>query len=238
MGSSCESLLNIKRTKSKTNNNKNPDEKKTQPNNKGSNLFCAPIDSSKNNDNMYIDNSSMSQMTMTMDQSQYQMNQKPQVYQYINLYKSNGLQKSIAKASLVELGGVGNSLIASNNKKNYRDNNNQTINSLYSSKVDDTGYESSYEGCEMIIDGKMNEELVKKSKDINTINNYNEFIKKNDIGNKKIMDYSKKNIIIGNKDLKTIEEDADELSGIPSGNIKQIKSDNILQKYIQSMGKY
>ena len=54
-----------------------------------------------------------------------------------------------------------------------------TIINLYSFEAyiyDDTGNESSYEGIEMIIDGKMDEDMIKKSTDQNTINNYNEFI--------------------------------------------------------------
>jgi len=96
---------------------------------------------------------------------------------------------------------------------------NQT-NSLYTSRADDTGYDSSYDQCEMIIDGKMDEELVKNSSDKNTINNYNEFIGKKDSNslknnNNKIWDYYKKK-----KDLNTIPEDnkdkESDLSIIPS----------------------
>ena len=138
---------------------------------------------------------------------------------------------------------------------------NQTINSMYTSKCDDTGYDSSYEGIEMIIDGKMDEDLVKKSSDKNTINNYNEFIKKkddNNLSNNKVMDYYKKNYSGGsngnsnsnsnsnnNRNLQVIEEDnkeADDLSRIPSGNVNQITNSKIkknnIDKYIQSMGEY
>jgi hypothetical protein len=142
--------------------------------NKGSNLFCAPIDSSLNQDNNYISSNNISQMTLTQDMSHYQEYQRPPIYKYVNKYKSNGLQRSIAKASLVELGGQGNSLVCSNIKNSGINQ----LNSLYTSRNDDTGYESSYDGVEMIIDGKMDEELVQKSSDKNTINNYNEFIKK------------------------------------------------------------
>ena len=242
MGNTYESLFNTEKEKSKIKNNKNGVTEKTNPKNKGPNLFCAPVDASTNNDNIYINSSNVSQATMTIDQSHYQINQKPQVYQYVNKYKSNGLQKSIAKASLIELGGPGNSLMISNIKKNPKDNT-LTVNSLYSN-IDDTGYESSYDGVEMIIDGKMDEDLVQKSKDKNTINNYKEFIQKkgdiNHLGNQKIMDYSKRNAI--NQNLKTIPEDnieGDELSRIPSDTInKQIKSNNNIQNYIQYMGKY
>ena len=210
--------------------------------NKGSNLFCAPIDSSPNNDNIYINNS-MSQ-TMTMDISHYKEYQKPQIYKYVNKYKTTGLQKSIVKGSLVELDGQGNSLLNSNAK-----NSNINPNSLYSSKIDDTGYDSSYEGFEeMIIDGKMDEDLVQKSNDKNTINNYNEFIKKKDDNNgtKKniVLDYYNKSSSGSNKKLEKMEENneenknGDDLSIIPSGSNEQNNSKGNIQKYILSMGKF
>ena len=115
------------------------------------------------------------------------------------------------------------------------------MSSFYNSKYEDTGYESSYEGCEMIIDGKMDEELVRKSSDKNTLNNYNEFIKKkeeNNINNKKVLHYYQKN----NKNLETIDEEKKEgydLNRISSWSLKQIKNgNNLLDKYIESMGKY
>ena len=239
----CETFLNPKKDKQKANK-----QNEQFPKNKGSNLFCAPIDSATNNDNIYVNSKSMSQMTM--DISHYQA-QKPAIYKYINQYKTNGLQKSVAKASLVELGN-GNSLMLSNMKNSKA---NQTINSIYTSKYDETGYESSYDGFEMIIDGKMDEELVKKSSDKNTINNYNEFIKKkeddiNNLNNKKIVDYYKKNKNINkfpedNLDSIDINKDGDELSRIPSADISLIKKTNSnknmkskMKNYINSIGKY
>ena len=240
----CESLFNSEKEKAR------PVVKKEKNNNVGANLFCAPVNSSANNDNIYVD-ASMSQMTMTMDNSHYHEPQKPQVYQYINKYKTNGLQKSVAKASLVELGNQGNSLMYSNIKNNSRANQTSMFTS---SRIDDTGYESSYDGVEMIIDGKMDEELVKKSSDKNTINNYNEFIKKkeddnnNNTNNKKVMDYYTKNYNNKNleKNVDKIVDNGDELSGIPSMNANQVKkkvksnnnTNSNIQKYIQLMGKY
>lgn len=244
----CDSVLNrfnkdIDKPKSK-NLNRNGNLK-----NKGSNLFCAPIDSSLNQDNIYISNNNISQMTLTQDMSHYQEYQKPPIYKYVNKYKSNRLQRSIAKASLVELGGQGNSLVYSNIKNSGINQ----INSLYTSRNDDTGYESSYDGVEMIIDGKMDEELVQKSSDKNTINNYNEFIKKkednknNGVNGKTIMDFYKRDK--KNKGLEVINEenkDGDDLSRIPSGEVKKFKNTNGknshinggLMKYVESMGKY
>ena len=252
----CESLFFSNRNKSKY---KNPYDYNDQANlkNKGSNFYCAPIDSSAHKDNIYVNDVSMSQTTMTMDMSQYNDFQKPQIYQYINKYKTNGLQNSVVKASLVELG-QGNSLVYSNFKNSKVNQNN----SLYTSKYDDTGYESSYEGFEMIIDGKMDEELVQKSTDKNTINNYNEFIKKNNNNNDnsknpKIMDYYKKNLNNNdnnnknnnnNKNLDVILEESnkegDEMNRINSSSDTKLRINNNnniknnMQKYIQSMGKY
>ena len=183
-----------------------------RPKNMGANLFSAPINNSTTNND--INQTTFSQMTMEESHHFQPVKRPPQVYQYINKYKTNGLQRSVAKASLVELG-QGNSLMFSGIKSSKA---NQT-NSLYTSGVDDTGYESSYDQCEMIIDGKMDEELVKNTCDQNTIKNYNEFIGRKDSNslknNNKIIDYYHKR-----KDLNTIAEENKEkesdLSMIPS----------------------
>ena len=232
----CESFFQLNREKSKYKNSKDYNNEANLKN-KGPNFYCAPIDSSVNNDNIYVKDISMSQTTMTMDMSQYNDYKRPQIYQYINKYQKNGLQNSVVKASLVELGQNNNSLVYSNIKNSKV---NQT-NSLYTSKCDDTGYESSYDGYEMIIDGKMDEELVQKSTDKNTINNYNEFIKKKDNNNNnnknpKIMDYYKKNLNNDNNNknnnnnknldviLKESNKEGDDLSRIPSpSDIQKLK---------------
>ena len=223
----CETIYDKEKDKDKNNKTRQKEPKKL--NNKGSNLFCAPINSSTTNDNIYVE-PSMSQMTMTMDNSHYiEPKRPPQIYQYINRYKTNGLQKSVAKASLVELGGQANSLMVSNIKNSRM---NQT--SIYTSRIDETGYESSYDGVEMIVDGKMDEDLVKQSTDKNTLNNYNEFIKKKEDNNN-----NKHNNIDESKD-------GDDLSGIPpvSYNNKLNKKNSNkdtkdkMQKYLESMGKY
>ena len=213
----CDSAFNSDKENEK---NKNSNKRTI----KGSNFFSAPINSSPNNDNVYVNDNSMSQ-TMTIDMSHYQSQKPPTMYQYINNYKSNGLQKSVAKASLVELGKGNNSLLLSNIQ-----NSGANPNSMYSSKVEETGYESSYDGIEMIADGKMYEDLVKKSSDKNTINNYNEFIKKkdenNNTKNNKIMEYYHKNSSNSNKktnnnsneNLKENNKEEDVISDIPLGN--------------------
>ncbi len=188
------------------------EDKKNIPKNVGENYISAPLNNSTTNND--INQTNFSQMTMEVSQH-YEPPSRPVVYQYVNKYKTNGLQRSVAKASLRELE-QGNSLMFSGIKGSRA---NQT-NSLYTSRADDTGYDSSYDQCEMIIDGKMDEELVKNSSDKNTINNYNEFIGKKDSNslknnNNKIWDYYKKK-----KDLNTIPEDnkdkESDLSIIPS----------------------
>ena len=160
-------------------------------NKKASNYFCAPITSYDNGSNMFINNS-LSQTTTTINMSHYNEPQKPQVYQYINRYKNNGLQNTLVKASLVEFKGNNNSI----NKSNLINSNTNNNNTIYSSKSEFTS--CSFEGFEEIItDGMIDEELIKKSCDKNTIHNYNEFIKKkediNKSKNNKIMDYYYKN---------------------------------------------
>lgn len=201
----CESLFKDNKTKVIPR-----EDMVNRPNNAGKNFFAAPINNSTTND---INQTTLSQMTMDVSQH-FEPPKKPQFYQYINKYKTNGLQRSIVKASLVEMKGQGNSLMFSGIKGSRT---NQT-NSLYTSRADDTGYDSSYDQCEMIVDGKMDVELVKKNCDKNTINNYNEFIGKKDslkINNNKIMDYCHKK-----KELNIIQEDnkdqKSDLSIIPS----------------------
>ena len=193
-----------------------------RPKNVGEPVFSAPINNSTTNND--INQTALSQMTMEISQH-YDPPKRPNVYQYINKYKNNGLQRSVVKASLVEKG-QGNSLMVSGIKGSRA---NQT-NSLYTSKADDTGYDSSYDQCEMIIDGKMDEELVKNSCDKNTINNYNEFIGKKDSNslknnNNKIMDYYHKK-----KDLNAIAKEnkdkGSDLSIIPSTPKKNFEKQN------------
>ena len=211
----CESGLN-KNEKRKQKNKITS--KRNNKHNFGSNLFSAPINSSANNDNVYVNNS-VSQMTMTMDMSQYHENKKPPIYQYRNKYRTNGLQKSIDKASLVKLG-------QNNSMNSIIKNNEANVNSIYSSKMEDTVNESSLAYEEMIIDGRMDEDLVKKSTDKNTINNYNEFIKKkedNENNKPKILEYYHKNSSkVNNNDMKKNGENGieDELSRIPNGNLQ------------------
>ena len=210
----CESGLETEKEKSNLN----------KENKKDSNYFCAPISSCDNGNNMLFNNS-LSQTKTTIDMSHYNEPQKPQIYQYINKYKNTGLQDTLVKASLVEFKGKNNSLNHSNIINSNINNNNITI---YSSRSELTS--TSLEGFEEIInDGMINEELIKKTCDKNTIHNYNEFIKQKEYVNKsnnnKIMDYYYKNGLNKNKILK--EED------ISSGNKKYKKNNSqIIKKRI------
>ena len=197
-----------------------------RPKNAGPQLFSAPINNSTTNND--INQTTSSQMTMEVSQH-YDLPKRPQVYQYTNKYNNNGLQRTLVKASLREFG-QGNSLMVSGIKGSRA---NQT-NSLYTSRVDDTGYDSSYSQCEMIVDGKMNEELVKNSSDKNTLNNYNEFIGKKDSNslknnNNKIMDYyhKKKDLNAIAKENKVKESDLSIIPSTPKKNFEKQNSKKI-----------
>lgn len=239
----CESLFSGEKKSS-------PPQVVKRTNHKNNNFFSAPVhESQKNNkDNGYIDNS-VSQMTMTVDRSQIFEPQKPEVYRYINKYKTNTTQRSLAKESLVECGnGRGNSLMLSNTKSRHY--------TSIISKIDDTEYESSYDGVEMIVDGVIDESLLKKTNDKNTINNYNEFIGKqkedNNVNGKVIDFYNKPLVEKNSKSLNEEEEEQkkkkqeeDELSGIAPLDVNKEnnlngnnKNNEEMKRYIQSMGKY
>jgi hypothetical protein len=104
-------------------------------------------------------------------------------------------QRGLVNGTLVELG-QGNSLMNNKIKNSFL---NGTYNSIYTNNIDETGNMSSFEAIEMIQDGKVDLDMVKKSTDKTTINNYNEFIgKKNKNNNQQKKDlincyYKRKN---------------------------------------------
>ena len=198
---SCESILNG--SKKKKENQKNI----------GTPGFNAPI----NKSNQTNFGNSMSQMTLDITQTKDRellVNKKPKMYVYINEYKTKDTQNSLINGTLVELE-QGNSLYRNQIKSNL----NGTYNSIYTNNIDETGNMSSYDGIEMIQDGKVDIDMVKKSTDKTTMNNYNEFIgKKNNNSQKNnlINCYNKKKItnkIIDNKDIES------SISGIPLRNL-------------------
>ena len=165
----CESIFNER-----------PKKKKSIKKNLGGQKFRAPVNS---NNHTYFGNG-ISQRTLDVSQTRDKellYNKKPKIYKYINEYNN---QRSLVNGTLVELG-QGNSLMNNKIKNSFL---NGTYNSIYTN-IDETGNMSSFEGIEMIQDGKVDLDMVKKSTDKTTINNYNEFIgKKNKNNNQQIND--------------------------------------------------
>ena len=151
----------------------NTQKKKVINKNSGGPRFRAPVNENTKND-FTCDGNSVSQMTIDISKNNNIINnKKPNIYKYTNSYNSNGNQ---------------NSLMYNKTKKSYI---NQTANSIYTNNFDETGNASSYDGVEMIADGKIDEDKVVKNKDQTTINNYNEFIRKknSDLPKMKVIDY-------------------------------------------------
>ena len=175
----CESIFNER-----------PKKKNSIKNNLEGQKFRAPVNS---NNHTYFGNG-ISQRTLDVSQTRDKellYNKKPKIYKYINEYNN---QRSLVNGTLVELG-QGNSLMNNKIKNSFL---NGTYNSIYTN-IDETGNMSSFEGIEMIQDGKVDLDMVKKSTDKTTINNYNEFIgKKNKNNNQQKKDlincyYKRKN---------------------------------------------
>ena len=151
----------------------NTQKKKVINKNSGGPRFRAPVNENTKND-FTCNGNSISQMTIDISKNNNIINnKKPNIYKYTNSYNTNGNQ---------------NSLMYNKTKKSYI---NQTANSIYTNNFDETGNASSYDGVEMIADGKIDEDKVVKSKDQTTINNYNEFIRKknSDLPKMKVIDY-------------------------------------------------
>ena len=165
----CESIFNER-----------PKKKNSIKKSLGGQKFRAPVNS---NNHTYFGNG-ISQRTLDVSQTRDKellYNKKPKIYKYINEYNN---QRSLVNGTLVELG-QGNSLMNNKIKNSFL---NGTYNSIYTN-IDETGNMSSFEGIEMIQDGKVDLDMVKKSTDKTTINNYNEFIgKKNKNNNQQIND--------------------------------------------------
>lgn len=205
---SCDSFLNEKQKK-----------KKTPQKNIGTPGFNAPVDS--NNKTNY--ENTMSQMTLDVTQTRDRdllSNKKLKMYKYINKYKAKDTQNSLINGTLVELD-QGNSLY----RNQIMSNLNGTYNSIYTNNIDETGNMSSYDAIEMIQDGKVDIDMVKKSSDKTTMNIYNEFIGKRNNNlqkNNLINCYNKRkktNKVNDNKDMES------SISGIPLKNLTS-KKDN------------
>ena len=101
------------------------------------------------------------------------------LYKYNGTYYKKDEQTSIMTLSLQEL--QGNSLL--NSKiNNSLENNMSNNNSIYNTRIEEFDNESSSsnEVIEIINNGKMDENMIQKSTDKTTIDNYNEFIRKNE----------------------------------------------------------
>ena len=199
---SCESFLNDK-----------PKKKKGTQKNIGTPGFNAPV----NNNTQNNFGNTMSQMTLDITETRGRellFNKKPKMFKYINSYKTKDTQNSLINGTLVDLE-QGNSLYRNQKMSNL----NGTYNSIYTNNIDETGNMSSYDGIEMIQDGKVDIDMVKKSTDKTTMNNYNEFIgkKNNNLQKNNLINYYNKrkitNKIIDNKDMES------SISGIPSRNL-------------------
>ena len=182
----CESIFNEKPKKKKSNKKKLEGQR-----------FRAPVNP---NNHTYFGNG-ISQRTLDVSQTRDKellYNKKPKVYKYINEYNN---QRSLVNGTLVELG-QGNSLMNNKIKNSFL---NGTYNSIYTNNIDETGNMSSFEAIEMIQDGKVDLDMVKKSTDKTTINNYNEFIGKKNNNQQKndlINCYNKRKNINKNEAIK------------------------------------
>ena len=111
--------------------------------------------------------------------------------------------------------------------KTYYTNNN----SIYSC-IDETKNESTSEDAiEIIYDGKMDENMVKKSTDTTTVKNFNEYIGRKEKHSKKDLDIYNNNKCTNNK-FKKVDDNKDiesTISGIPSILLSNLK---ILLSYL------
>ena len=143
------------------------------PNNKGKQLFSAPIGGRKNDNNMTNNlTTTMNTISQVDIQSLNHENKiRPSLlYKYKSSYCNKGEQISVMTATLQDL--QGNSLL--NNKT--ENNNTRVANSIYTF-VDEN---DSSNGFEIIAEGVVDEDMVQKSTDKSTIDSYIEFIGKKD----------------------------------------------------------
>ena len=195
--------------------------------NKGKQPYSAPVKDyvSNNNDATNLGNTinTTSQNDLMSNIDLYK--RKPSnLYKYNGTYYKKGEQFSLMTVSLHEM--QGNSLNAQTKySKNRHTGNN---NSLYNTCIDETENESSDEVIEIIYDGKMDENMIQKSTDKTTINNYNEFIgKKENIPKKNNIDiYNRKKSVKKNSNGKTKKNEESNdgnsaLSDIPRRPIKK-----------------
>ena len=150
-------------------------------NNKRSNLgkqpYSAPIknyyDNDDNTTNLGTTINTISQFDDITCNNEFNNRGPSGLYKYNGTYYRKGEQISLMTVSLHQL--QENSLLNNRTKNSIR------TNSIYNTCIDETENESSSNDVlEIIYDGKMDENMVQKSTDKTTMENYNEFIGKKD----------------------------------------------------------
>jgi len=150
------------------------------------------------------------------------------LYKYNGTYYRKGEQISLMTVSLHQL--QENSLLNNRSRTNRSINNN----SIYNTCIDETENESSSNDVlEIIYDGKMDENMVQKSTDKTTMENYNEFNEKKDktLGNSKVDIYNRRKCVkesddVGGNGISKNDENKDgetNTSGISSHSFNNIK---------------
>ena len=202
--------------------------------NRGKQQYCAKVNDYYNNENstnLETTINTVSQMDLLSNNEFIKNNPSP-LYKYSGTYYKKGEQTSLMTVSLHELQGNSNSL---NNKTknsqiycNTKDND-----SIYKiTRINENDNESSSESIEIINDGRMDEKMVQKSTDKTTIENYNEYIGKNDNivkkNNNKTDIYKRKKCVKkrNNNSLKNNDDNNDrdsDITGIPSSPFNNFK---------------
>ena len=209
----------------------NENDKKNKKSNRGKQPYCAPVKECYYNDNNSTTNlettiNTISQMDLM---SRNEFNKKPsQLYKYSGHYYKKGEQISLMTVSLNELQGNSNSI---NNKTKNSQIYTQKNNSIYNAScIDEIDESYSDDVIEIINDEGVNENMVKKSTDKTTIDNYNLYIgkKENILKDNKIDIYNNKKSVKKNSDnsFKKNDDNIDVdsiISGIPSSPFNTFK---------------
>ena len=186
---------------------------KKKKTNKGKQPYCAPINDYLDNKSPNIGNAINASQIDLMSNNDFIRKKPSPLYKYNGTYYKKDEQTSIMTLSLQEL--QGNSLLTSK-INNSLENNMSNNNSIYNTCIEEFDNESSSsnEVLEIINNGKMDENMIQKSTDKTTIDNYNEFIGNNekftknnkvDIYMKKCIKNNNNNKILKINDKKDIE---------------------------------
>ena len=195
--------------------------------NKGKQPYSAPIknyyDNDDNTTNLGTTINTISQIDNLTCNNEFDKRGPSGLYKYNGTYYRKGEQISLMTVSLHQL--QENSLLNNRSRTNRSMNNN----SIYNTYIDETENESSSNDVlEIIYDGKMDENMVQKSTDKTTMENYNEFIGKKEktLQNSKIDIYNRRKCVKekNNKENKKINENDDNMDG--DSNTSRISSNN------------